>query len=46
MPPPAQSSHDPGQLQKDIGRMLAFSSGILLYVAVGLGGELPKINSK
>jgi hypothetical protein len=41
-----QTSSDTTQLNTDVGRMLAFSSGILLYVAVGLGGELPKISGR
>lgn len=41
-----QSSNDPNLLNLEIGRLLAFSSGILLYVAVGLGGELPKVKGK
>ena len=41
-----QTSADTTQLNTDVGRMLAFSAGILLYVAVGLGGELPKISGR
>jgi zinc transporter ZupT len=40
------STQDGATLNRDSGRMLAFSCGILLYVSFGLTSEIPKVSGK
>jgi len=40
------STQDGATLKRDSGRMLAFSCGMLLYVAFGLMHEIPKVSGK